>query len=180
MTGQAPPLNIHLSTHTLWITEKLLMDSVSFVQFSFAGATSAVYTVMSMSSVLFLHGHTSTDAVKHIVLLLRPVGNRNRSVRRCVKSVRELLFLTARTPASCLITLSVWCDVQTCIKSYRELVQLIWCTVLCWFKELSLYYLSFIHRLALSSAFIYHAHRSSLWCQPGHYLWQCLVRLPLP
>lgn len=27
---------------------------------------------------------------------------------------------------------------------------------------------------------IYCARRSSLWCHPGHYLWQCLVGLPLP
>lgn len=31
VTGQASSLNIHLCTHTLWITEKLLTDSISFV-----------------------------------------------------------------------------------------------------------------------------------------------------
>lgn len=79
----------------------------------------------------------------------------------------------------CIVSL-LWCtDLYQVIQ--RELVQLIWCTVFSWFKERSLlYYLSYIHRLSLSTGFIYCTHRNSLWWQPGHYLWQCLARLPLP
>lgn len=123
VTGQAPSLNIHLCTRILWITEKLLTDSFVFflLSISLSLANQCCVYGYEHASVLFLHGHTSADAVKQIALLLRPAGNRNRSIRS-VKSVCELWFLTAHTPASCLITLSVWRDVQTCIESYRVLV----------------------------------------------------------
>lgn len=181
VTGRTASLNIHFSTSTLWITEKMLMDSIRFCSSRFLQLNQCCIYGYELSSVLFLHSNTSTDAVKQIASFLRPVGNQNSGIKCCVKSGWEFLFSWLHTPpASCLITLSVCRDVQTCIKSYRQLAQLIWCTVLCWFKELGWNHLSYIHRLVLSTAFIYYAHRSRLWCQLGHYLWQCLVRLPLP
>lgn len=180
VTGQAPSLNIHLGMHNLWITEKQLTDRVGLVHFPLSSPTSVVFTVMS-AQVFYFNTVTRPQTQSSRLLYCSDLlGIGTRVSVGCVKSVWELWFCAAHTSASCLITLSVWRDVQTCIKSYRVLVQLIWCTILCWFKELGLYYLSYIHRLALSAGVIYYAHRSSLWCQPGHYLWQCLVRLPLP
>ena len=150
-----------------------------FVHVSFFSQTSLVFMVTSSQQFRFCT-RPRMQWIR-LVYCMGPVGRRNRSLKAVVfKSIGVLWFLPVHTPTSCLITLSVWCDVQTCIMSYRESDQLIWCTVFSWFKEAGFSYFSYIQRLTLSAAFIYYAHRSSLWCQPGHYLWQCLVRLPLP
>lgn len=77
VTGWATSLNIHFCTITLWICEKLLTDSIGFCQFRFLQHSQCCIYGYEHASVLFLHGHTSTDAVRRIALLLGPVGNRN-------------------------------------------------------------------------------------------------------
>ena len=179
VTGRAPSSNIHLSTRTLWISEKSLTDSLTFCSCLFLQPNQFGIYGYELATILILY--TSPDAVNQIGLWHGTCGEKEQELEAVVlKSIGVLWFLPVHTPTSCLITLSVWCDVQTCIMSYRESDQLIWCTVFSWFKEAGFSYFSYIQRLTLSAAFIYYAHRSSLWCQPGHYLWQCLVRLPLP
>lgn len=71
---------------------------IGFVHFSLYSVTRVVFMVYEHSSVSFLRGHISTDVDKQIALLLRPVGNRDRTMKHWGKSIWELWLLTAHPP----------------------------------------------------------------------------------
>lgn len=80
VTGEPASLNIHLCTHTLWITEKLLTDSISFCSFLFLQPNQGCIYGYEHPSVLFLHVHTSKDAVKKTGLLPQTCGESEQEV----------------------------------------------------------------------------------------------------
>lgn len=187
MTGQAPSLNIHLCTRVLWITESSWRTAFKiffFLSISLSLANQCRVYGYEHASVLFLRGHTSADALKQIALLLWPLGNRNRGIRSCVKSVWQLWFLTCRHACILLdyFVSSLWCTDLYQVMQSVGLVDLMHCLA----ADLK-------SRAHVSSATSSSSSSSpcqllrfitptggGLWYQPGHYLWQCLARLLSP
>lgn len=102
---------------------------------------------------------------------------------RCWKVLLQTahnMALVSGPAASCSITLSLLAMCSHCVNSHGDL------SSLDLMHHSMLILRSCAHTTsAISAALhcqtvcIYCACRSSLWCHPGHYLWQCLVGLPL-
>lgn len=148
---QVPALNIHSNGHHFWITEKLVDGQRWLWCFLFCALTTGVLAQRRRS------------------------GRKSGAGSGVLKTSGGALFSLFTLPIDYSLRV-LWC---TRLCPFIQLVWLIWCAVSPWFKEQALYCLGYIRRLSLSAAFIYYAPRSSLWCHPGHYLRQCLVRLPL-